>query len=89
MKRMRVISAPSPVCPPVLRLEHVNGRVIISFVVGIDGRVEDARIIESSDIRFNDSALEAVRRFTFTPANGVHGPTPQIATLPMNFYWFQ
>src|ERR1700726_1399561 len=30
VKHMRVISAPSPVCPPVLRLEHVNGRVIVS-----------------------------------------------------------
>jgi TonB family protein len=89
VKHMRVISAPSPVCPPVLRLEHVNGRVIVSFVVGIGGRVEDARVVETSDTRFNDSALDAVRRFTFTPAKGVNGPIREIASLPMNFFWFQ
>jgi TonB family protein len=68
-------------------LAHVNAKVIVSFVVGVDGRVEDARVIESSDSRFDASALEAIRRFTFIPAEGVNGPTREIAMQPFNFWW--
>jgi TonB family protein len=49
--------------------------------------VENARILESSDSRFNDSALEAIRRFTFIPAEGVNGPTREIAMQPLHFWW--
>lgn len=87
LKRMRMISAAAPAYPLLLRLGHVNAKVIVSFVVGADGHVEDARIIESSDSRFNDSALEAIRRFTFIPAEGPKGPTLEIAMQPMSFWW--
>jgi TonB family protein len=66
---------------------HVNAKVIVSIVVGVEGRVEDARIIESSDSRFDASALEAIRRFTFIPAEGVNGPTREIAMQPFYFWW--
>jgi TonB family protein len=87
VKRMRMISAAAPSYPTMLRLGHVNAKVIVSFVVGVDGRVEDARIFESSDSRFDDSALEAIRRFTFIPAEGVNGPTREIAMQPFEFWW--
>jgi TonB family protein len=87
VKRMRMISAAAPTYPPLLRLGHVNGRVIVTFVVGVDGRVEDARIIESSDSRFNDSALDAIRRFTFIPAEEINGPTREMAWMPISFWW--
>jgi TonB family protein len=87
VKRMRMISAAAPAYPLWLRLGHVNAIVIVSFVVGVDGRVENARILESSDSRFNDSALEAIRRFTFIPAEGVNGPTREIAMQPLHFWW--
>jgi TonB family protein len=87
VKRMRMISAVAPAYPRWLRLAHVNGHVIVSFVVGVDGRVEDARIIESSDSRFNASALEAIRHFTFIPAEGLNGPTREIAMQPLSFWW--
>jgi TonB family protein len=86
-KRIRMISAAAPVYPPVLRLSHINGKVVLSFVVGIDGRVEDARIVESSDLRFNGSALEAIRRFTFIPAEGPNGPMREMIWMPMSFWW--
>jgi TonB family protein len=87
VKRMRMISAAAPHYPPLLRLGHVNAKVIVSFVVGDEGRVEDARVIESSDSRFDASALEAIRQFTFIPAEGVNGPTREIAMQPFDFWW--
>jgi TonB family protein len=82
-----MISAVSPVYPALLRLGHVNARVLVSFVVGTDGKVEAARILESSDIRFNDSVLEATRKFTFLPAQGADGPTRYLGLMPFIFWW--
>jgi TonB family protein len=87
VKRVRMISAVAPAYPALLRLGHVNANVLVSFVVGTDGRVEAARILESSDSRFNDSVLEATRQFTFLPAQGADGPTRYIAQMPFNFQW--
>jgi len=82
-----MISAVAPAYPTILRLGHVNAKVSVSIVVGTDGRVEAARIFESSDSRFNDSVLEAVRQFTFIPAQGTDGPTRYIFWMPFNFEW--
>lgn len=87
VKRVRMISAVAPHYPTLLRLGHVNANVLVSFVVGTDGRVEAARILESSDSRFNDSVLEAVRQFTFIPAQGTDGPTRYIGQMPFGFQW--
>jgi TonB family protein len=87
VKRTRMISAVAPTYPLFLRLGHINGKVVVSFIVGIDGRVEDARVIESSDDRFNDSALEAMRKFTFIPAEGKQGPVREMHEQPFDFWW--
>jgi outer membrane biosynthesis protein TonB len=53
VKRMRVISTAAPNYPYLLHAAHVAASVMVCFVVGTDGRVEDARIIESYDSRFD------------------------------------
>ena len=87
VKRLRIVSAVAPDYPPGLRWGHVNGRVVVNFIVAADGRVEDARVIESSDMRFNDSAVAAVRKFTFLPALGANGPISSMETVPFDFWW--
>jgi TonB family protein len=86
-KRIRIISAVAPAYPLSLRLGHVNGRVLMTFIVETDGRVKEAQILESSDERFNDSALEAIRRFTFLPAEGPLGPVQDLVSMPIYFAW--
>jgi len=85
VKEMRVISTVSPDYPYWLHLAHVEANVLVSFVVGIDGKVEDARIIESSDSRFNSSAIAAIRKFTWIPAEGAAGPEREMAIVPFYF----
>jgi TonB family protein len=87
IKRVRMISAVSPSYPTMLRIGHVNAMVVVSFVVGTDGRVEAARILESSDVRFNDSVLAATRKYTFIPAEGKDGPVRYMNWMPFNFQW--
>lgn len=66
--------------PPVL-LQHVEapfppemldagqgGRVLMEVDIGADGRVLDARVVESAGEAFDAAALAAVRQFVFSPA---------------------
>jgi TonB family protein len=85
VKEMRVISAVPPVYPYWLHLAHVEANVLVSFVVGIDGRVEEARVIESSDSRFDSSAIDAIRKFTWIPAEGPAGPEREMTIIPFYF----
>jgi TonB family protein len=86
VRQMRMISAAAPEYPIVLRFTHVEALVKVSFVVGIDGRVEDARVIESSDSRFDSAAVEAMRKFVFLPAEGIDGPESSMEVQPFNFH---
>jgi len=85
VKEMRVISAVPPDYPFWLHLAHVEANVLVSFVVGTDGRVEDARVIESSDSRFDSSAIDAIRKFTWIPGEGSAGPEREMAIIPFYF----
>jgi TonB family protein len=59
--------------PPMARLQHVQGSVIISVLVSETGRVLDTRIIRGGTMGLNEAADQSVRRSTFAPGekNGV------------------
>ena len=44
------------------QIARAKAIVTVSFVVGVDGNVEDARLVESSDERFNTVSIEAIRQ---------------------------
>lgn len=73
-----------PVYPSIAQQARVEGIVIIEAVIGIDGRVKQARVLRSKPL-LDDAALEAVRQWLFTPTtlNGV--PVPVIMTVTVNF----
>jgi TonB family protein len=58
---------------------------VVSFVVGLDGRVEATRVSESSDSRFDASAVNAMLKFTFLPAEGENSPEREMEEQPINF----
>jgi TonB family protein len=84
-KRMRLISAVPPEYPYMLHF-HVEATVVVSFVVGKNGQVEDARVVESSDSRFDSSAIDAILKFTWIPAEDSTGaPAREMAHMPVHF----
>jgi len=85
LKEVRMIHAVPAQWPSGLSPGEVDAKVDVSFVVGLDGRVEDARVIWSSDERFNASALEAIRLDTFTPAAGPNGAERAMYVRPYHF----
>ncbi len=73
-----------PVYPAIALASGLEGRVIISAIIGADGRVKEARIQKSIPL-LDRAALDAVLQWQFTPTllNGV--PVPVIMTVTVNF----
>lgn len=58
---------PQPIYPYDLRRSGVNGQVLIEFVVTPAGETIHLQVIRSSHQRFEDAALQALRRWRFRP----------------------
>ena len=73
-----------PLYPTMAQQARVEGTVVIEAIIGIDGRVKDARIVTSKPL-LDQAALDAVRQWQFTPTllNGV--PVPVIMTVRVAF----
>lgn len=62
-----VISRPAPRYPDDLYRKKIEGRVVVEFIVGADGRVEAAQVIESTNHGFDRNAVQAVLQWKFHP----------------------
>jgi protein TonB len=63
----KAIFMASPQYPFELRRGHVQGKVIVRFIIGPDGSVTSARAISSPDPLFSQAAEAAVRQWRFEP----------------------
>ena len=68
----RKIKDVKPRYPQVAVLQQARGTVVIEITIGTDGRVQEARIV-NSDPQLDETALEAVRQWEYEPTrvNGV------------------
>ncbi|HZP48073.1 MAG TPA: TonB family protein [Vicinamibacterales bacterium] len=80
----RKIAHVDPVYPALARASHVSGVVILDATIDTHGRVVDVRVLRSIPL-LDQAAMDAVRRWTFTPTrlNGV--AVPVIMTVTVNF----
>jgi TonB family protein len=72
--RCEVTRAPEPLATPDPLMEDLEiQKVTISFIVGTDGRVHSAFILQSGGFREDRAILETVRSWRYRPAlcNGV------------------
>jgi len=56
------------VCPPELLRRTIDVEVIVRAIVDATGHVSSARVLKSADVRFDESALAAVKTWAFEPA---------------------
>ncbi|WP_169788824.1 TonB-dependent receptor [Vulgatibacter incomptus] len=54
--------------PPEAKAEGLTGVVVLEVDIGEDGAVMDAQVTEPAGHGFDEAALEAVRKFRFSPA---------------------
>lgn len=63
----RPVQTVQPIYPDVLRRAGISGRVTLLFIVDENGRVQNPRIETSTHSEFEKPALDAVKKWKFTP----------------------
>jgi periplasmic protein TonB len=84
-KRPEPISQVAPSYPTELRKAKVEGAVTLVFLVSEEGRVEEARVENSSRPEFEKPALEAIRKWRFRPGTKDGQPVRTYLRIPMRF----
>ena len=74
----------APVYPPIAQSAGLQGVVILESVIGVDGRVQDARVVRSIPL-LDQAALDAVKQWEFTPTLLNGAPVPVIMTMTVQF----
>lgn len=74
-RTLPLISAAGAVYPPDARAEGVEGYVVVGYDVDAEGRVVNARVVDSTPPGvFDESALAAVSRWRFQPPGAEAAP---------------
>lgn len=84
-KRPEAVTQVAPAYPPELRKAKVEGVVTMVFVLDEKGRVEDPRVENSTRPEFEKPALEAIRKWRFTPGMKDGQPVRTYIRIPMRF----
>ena len=84
MQPPRKLTHVDPIYPPVAQAARVEGTVILEAVIGVDGRVTSVRVLRSIPL-LDQAAVDAVKRWSFTPTllNGT--PVPVAMTVTVRF----
>jgi protein TonB len=84
IREPRRVSSVAPVYPAIARQARVQGTVVIQAVIGVDGDVRDAQILNSVPL-LDQAALDAVRQWRYQPTllNGT--PVAVIMTVSVRF----
>lgn len=73
-----------PVMPETARNAGISGTVILEVTIGIDGQVEEARVLRSIPL-LDAAAVEAARQWRFEPTLLNGKPVPLIMTVAVAF----
>lgn len=77
---------PKPAYPPAARRDGQEGKVLLLVEVVSNGRVGKVKIEKSSGYKLlDDAAVEAVRKWRFTPARKGKTPVTAWARVPIEF----
>ena len=72
--------------PPSSMRNEETGTVTLSFLIGVDGRVADSKIVKSSGFRDLDkAAVSGISRCRFKP--GMVDGKPEQAWMQMQYVW--
>jgi protein TonB len=84
VREPRRLSAVAPVYPELALKARLQGMVVIEATINERGRVVDVNLLQGAPL-LTEAALEAVKKWVYTPTlvNGV--PTPIIMTVTVHF----
>jgi protein TonB len=77
---------PQLIYPPRARKENVEGRVVLWFIVGVDGLAKDIRVKESRpEGVFDDAAISCISGVRYEPAKYKGRPVEMQVVVPVDF----
>ncbi len=74
-----------PEYPMEAKMQHMSGSVLLSAIIAEDGSVERLVPIASSDPMFTDAAMQAVKKWNYSPYLLNGQPTEVDTTITVNF----
>jgi TonB family protein len=74
-----------PLYPEAARRNGVRGIVVLQVLVGKDGRVKDAVVVQGLPYGLGDSALDSIRKWQFRPATRNGEPVDAIFDMTFSF----
>ena len=81
----KIIRQVPPRYPQAAVRSGVEGLVIVECIIDRNGSVKDARVLYSSNALFDDSAVDAVRQWKFSPGSYQGRAVATIFQLTVNF----
>lgn len=81
----RAVSTPDPIYPKTAKKEGRQGDVRLWCIIGTDGSVREAGIAKSLSQDFDESAINAVRQWTFEPATRNGQPVEVKVSVEVSF----
>jgi TonB family protein len=81
----RAIFRPEPEYSEEARKAKFQGTVVLSLVVGPDGRAHDIRVRRSLGLGLDEKAVETVRTWKFEPARKDGQPVAVLISIEVNF----
>ena len=84
-KKPEPTSQVAPAYPADLRKAKIEGVVTLLFLLNEEGRVEDARVENSSRPEFEKPALDAIRKWRFRPGMKDGQAVRTYLRMPMRF----
>jgi protein TonB len=85
MVRPLLLVKVEPSYPLAARRAGLSGRVTVSAVIGLEGGVESAEVLASSNPLFDQAALDAVRKWRYRPATMNGRPVRVFFTVVVDF----
>jgi TonB family protein len=81
----RLLHSEHPKYPSSAVYEKVEGDVILSAVIRRDGSVDSIKVVHSVDERLDDSAIEALKHWLFSPSQKNGRPVDVLAEITIPF----
>ncbi|MBK9991360.1 MAG: energy transducer TonB [Verrucomicrobia bacterium] len=79
------VKTPPPDYPLSMKRAGVSGVVAVSAIIDEKGAVMSATVAKSSHADFENSAVEAVKKWKFKPAQKDGAPVKMKVTVPIRF----
>jgi TonB family protein len=80
-----VIHKADPYYSEEARKAKFQGTVLLQYLVDVDGQAKDIKVVRSLGLGLDEKAIEAMRKWRFTPATKNGKPVRMKAVTEMNF----